>query len=453
MRNDALNYAKNHRTEYLNELKELLSIPSISTQSEHANDVKAAAQWVANRLTAAGVENVQIMPTGGHPVVYGDWLNAGDAPTVIVYGHYDVQPVDPLDLWKTPPFEPDIRDDYIYARGATDDKGQMFAHIAAVDSILKANGSLPVNLKFLLEGEEEVGSKNLENFITTHTDLLAADCALISDSHILSPAQPLVAYGLRGLAIFELEVRSADHDLHSGQYGGAIHNPLTALVEILSKMHNENGTVQIPGFYDDVLPVSAEEHALMEQLPNHILEETGAKKLWGEKEFSPHERTSARPTFEIHGIVGGYTGEGSKTVIPARAFAKLSMRLVPNQDPDKVARQFEDYVAQIAPDTVDVEIRAFDRVPASLVDRHDPAIEAMTKAYEASFGNTPLFAREGGSIPVVLMFQQHLGIPVALMGLGLPDDALHAPNERFYLPNFYRGIEASIHFMHEYAGK
>ncbi len=453
MSNVAINYMHDHRQQYLAEMKELLSIPSISAQSQHLPDMEKASRWIANRLSDAGIQNVQIMPTGGHPLVYGDWLHADGAPTVLIYGHYDVQPVDPIDLWETPPFEPTIRDDYIFARGATDDKGQMFAHIAAVDAMLKSDGKLPLNVKFILEGEEEVGSKNLETFIAGHTDLLAADCALISDSHILSPTQPLVTYGLRGLAIFELEVRSAAHDMHSGQYGGVVHNPLTALVEILSKMHNDNGTVQIPGFYDDVQPVSAEEHAMMEKLPNHILEETGAKKLWGEKEFSIPERTGARPTFEIHGIVGGYVDEGSKTVIPAHAFAKLSMRLVPNQDPEKVTRQFKDYVAQIAPDTVDVEVRTYDRAPASLVDRHDSAIAAMCQAYEESFGNPPLFAREGGSIPVVQMFQQYLDVPVALMGIGLADDNLHAPNERFYLPNFYRGIEASIRFMHIYSKK
>ncbi len=453
MSNAAINYANEHRRQYLTEMEALLSIPSISAQSEHIPDMEKAARWIADRLTDAGIENVAIVPTAGHPLVYGDWLHAEGAPTVLIYGHYDVQPVDPIDLWDTPPFEPTIRDDYIYARGATDDKGQMFAHIAAVDAMLNADGKLPVNVKFLLEGEEEVGSKNLEDFIAGHADLLKTDCALISDSHIISPTQPLAAYGLRGLVILELEVRSAARDMHSGQYGGVVHNPLTALVHILAKMHNENGTVQIPGFYDDVLPVSAEEHEMMAKLPDHILEETGAKKLWGEKEFNVHERTGARPTFEIHGIVGGYTGEGSKTVIHAHAFAKLSMRLVPNQDPEKVIEQFKAYVADITPDTVDVEIRTYDRAPASLVDRHDPAIVAMSQAYEESFGNPPLFAREGGSIPVVLLFQQYLGIPVALMGIGLADDNLHAPNERFYLPNFYHGIEASIRFMNIYAAQ
>jgi len=259
-----------------------------------------------------------------------------------------------------------------------------------------------------------------------------------------------VAYGLRGLVILEVEIKSAAHDLHSGQYGGVVHNPLVALAHLLATMHDENGTVTIPGFYDDVLPLEAEERAQLAQLPENYLEETGARKLWGEKEFIPTERTGARPTFEIHGIVGGYIGEGSKTVIPAKATAKLSMRLVPNQDPEKIIRQFTDYVQQLVPDTVTVEVRAYDRAPATLVGRHNPAIVAMSNAYTASFGQEPLFAREGGSIPVVLMFQKHLGLPVALMGIGLPDDNLHAPDEHIYLPNFYRGIEASIHFMHEY---
>jgi len=451
MSNAALNYAKNHQSDYLAALKDFLSMPSISTQSEHADDIQRTAEWLAKRMTDIGLENVQIMPTGGHPVVYADWLHAENAPTVLVYGHYDVQPVDPINLWDTPPFEPTVHNNYIFARGATDDKGQMFVHVAAVEAMLATDGKLPVNIKFLLEGEEEIGSKNLESFIASHLDLLKADAALVSDTHILSPDQPSVAYGLRGLVILELEVRSASQDLHSGQYGGVVHNPLTALVEMLAKMHNENGTVTIPGFYDDVLPLSEEESARLRAVPENYLAETGATKLWGEAEFHPNERTGARPTFEIHGIVGGYIGEGSKTVIPASAFAKLSMRLVPNQDPEKVIQQFIDYVNQIAPDTVRVEVRQADRAAASIVDLNDPAIVAMSNAYKLGFGKEPLFSREGGSIPVVLLFQKYLGLPVALMGVGLPDDNLHSPNEKFYLPNFYNGINASIHFMNEYA--
>jgi len=446
----ALDYSKNHQSDYLAALKDFLSIPSISTQSEHVADIQRAAEWLAARMTAGGLENVQIMPTGGHPAVYADWLHAENAPTVLIYGHYDVQPVDPIDLWDTPPFEPTVRNNYIFARGATDDKGQMFIHVAAVEAILATDGKLPVNVKFLLEGEEEIGSKNLENFIASHVDLLKADAALVSDTHILSPDQPSVAYGLRGLAILELEVKSASQDLHSGQYGGVIHNPLTALVEMLAKMHNENGTVTIPGFYDDVLPLSEEESAMLKAVPENYLAETGATKLWGEAEFHPNERTGARPTLEIHGIVGGYIGEGSKTVIPAGAFAKLSMRLVPNQDPEKVIQQFIDYVAQITPATVRTEVRQADRAAASIVDLNDPAIIAMSNAYELGFGKKPLFSREGGSIPVVLLFQKYLGLPVALMGVGLPDDNLHSPNEKFFLPNFYKGINSSIHFMDEY---
>ncbi len=452
MSEQAIAFIRNNQAACLAQLKDFLSIPSISTQSEHQADMQKTAAWLTATMEAIGLQHVQIMPTAKHPVVYGDWLNAGpDAPTVLIYGHYDVQPVEPLDLWESPPFEPTVRGDNLFARGATDDKGQLFVHLAAVNALLKTEGALPVNVKFILEGEEEIGSVNLEAFISGHLELLQADCALVSDTPIPSPDQPAIVYGLRGLALFELDVRSAQRDLHSGQYGGVVHNPLVALAHLIAKMHTENGAVTIPGFYDDVVPLDDEEARLLDEQPEAYLAETGARKLWGEAEFSPNARTGARPTFEVHGIVGGYTGEGSKTVIPAAATAKLSMRLVPNQDPDKVAAQFIKYVHQLAPDTVEVAVRRYDWGPAALIDRHDPAVQAAAAAYKKSFGRQPLFVREGGSIPVVTMFQQHLHLPVAMMGFGLTDDNLHAPNEKIHLPNLYRGMEAAIHFLKEYA--
>ncbi len=447
-----VDYARNNRSRYLEMLKELLSIPSISTQSVHNADMQRCAEWLTQTMSSVGLKNTAIYPTPGHPVVYGEWLEAGpNAPTALIYGHYDVQPPDPLELWETPPFEPSVRGDNIYARGATDDKGQLFIHLAAVDALFKTTGALPVNIKFIIEGEEESGGKNLDPFIKSHQDLLAADCALISDTSIVSPEQPSIVYALRGLATLEIEVKSAARDLHSGQYGGAIHNPLLALSQIISAMFDENNRITIPGFYDDVLPLGDEERDLLAALPDTLLQETGARNLWGDPAFTPVERISARPTFEVHGIVGGYTDEGVKTVIPAEATAKISMRLVPNQDPQKIAQRFTDYVNALAPDTVTLKIRQTGLGNGAVIDRNDPSMMAASNAYQAAFRRRPIFTREGGSIPVVAAFQRILDLPVVMMGFGLTDDRLHSPNEKFHLPNFYRGIETSIHFMQEYA--
>ncbi|RME48466.1 MAG: dipeptidase [Caldilineae bacterium] len=452
MTSKALTHAQNNRSLYLDWLKALLAIPSISAQREHAADVRRAAEWLLDKMQAIGLQKTAIYPTPGHPIVYGEWLEAGpQAPTVLIYGHYDVQPPDPLDEWETPPFEPTIRGDDIFARGATDDKGQLLTHLAAVDALLRAEGALPVNVKFFIEGEEEIGGEHLDDFIAAHTDLLAADCGLISDTAIAAPDQPVIVYGLRGLVYFEVTVRSAEHDLHSGIYGGAIHNPLNALAAIIAAMHDETGRITIPGFYEDVLPLTESERVTLEQIPDTYLEETGARKLWGEPQFTARERTTARPSFDVHGIVGGYTAEGQKTVIPARATAKMSLRLAPNQDPLKAAEQFTRHIQNLAPDTVTVTVERKSYGYPALIDRDDPAIVAAANAYRAAFGNQPLFRREGGSIPVVATLQRMLNLPVAMMGFGLPDDRLHAPNEKFHLPNFYRGIEASIHFLREYA--
>lgn len=444
-------YAQSHQANYLAQLQAFLRHPSISTQDEHAEDVRRCAAWLVDFMQSIGLKHCQLISTAGHPVVYGDWLAAGpEAPTLLVYGHYDVQPVDPLEAWQSPPFEPTVRGDNLYARGATDDKGQLFIHLAAVDAWLKQHGELPVNIKFLLEGEEEIGSRNLEAFIREHADLLQADAAVISDTSMNQPGQPVMVVGLRGLAAFELRVQSANQDLHSGMYGGVVHNPLLALAEMLSKI-NQGGKITIPGFYDDVLPPEREadfDPAAGTELYRH---ETGAPHLWGEADYSPRERIGSRPTFEVHGIVGGYTAPGVKTVIPAEATAKITMRLVPHQDPHKIARQFEAYLQLLAPSTVQAELTYLGGTIAGLIDPNDPVIRAAAQAYADGFGAGPLFEREGGSIPVVTMFQQHLGLPVAMMGYGLSDDNLHAPNEKFHLPNFYQGIETSIRFMQAYA--
>ncbi|MFQ5575625.1 MAG: dipeptidase [Anaerolineae bacterium] len=452
MSKEAIKYLRSNRRRYLETLKTFLTIPSISTQSEHKADMQSAAAWLVETMTSFGLAQAKLHPTPGHPIVYGEWLGAGPtAPTVLIYGHYDVQPPDPLDQWNSPPFEPTVRGEDLFARGATDDKGQLFTHLAAVDALLKTEGKLPLNVKFLIEGEEEIGGLNLDRFIADNLSLLNADCALISDSPFVGRGQPAIVYGLRGMVQFELQARSAGHDLHSGAYGGVVHNPINALAKIIAAMHNENNGITIPGFYDDVLPLNESERVMLEKLPEAFLEETGARKLWGEAQFTARERVGVRPTFDVHGIVGGYTDEGQKTVIPAAATAKVSLRLVPNQDPHKVTDQFTQYVRSLTPDTISLEVVRQSWGYPALIDRNDPAITAASKAYEQAFKTKPLFAREGGSIPVVATLQHLLNLPVAMMGFGLPDDNLHAPNEKFHLPNFYRGAEAGIHFMAHYA--
>ncbi|RME70804.1 MAG: dipeptidase [Chloroflexi bacterium] len=449
MRQQALEYARTHQDEALNGLIELLRIPSISALPAHQPDIHRAAQWLVDRLTAIGLENARIIPTDGHPLVYADWLHAAGAPTLLVYGHYDVQPVDPLDEWHTPPFEPTIQGDKLYARGADDNKGQFFAHVAAVEAYLKSAGQLPVNLKFILEGEEEVGSPNLDKFIQHNQDLLRADALLISDTPMADPDTPVVVTGVRGLVYTEIFMQGPRRDLHSGAYGGAVHNPLNALVKVLAALHDEQGRVTVPGFYDDVQELTPAEREAINAGPlteESVLAETGAPALWGEPGYTVAERLSVRPTLDIHGIKGGFIGEGGKTVIPAKASAKVSMRLVPHQDPHKIARQFADYVRRLSPPTVTVEVVTHAAADSAVVDIADPAVQAAGTACELAFGRRPLFQREGGTLPIVATFGKVLGAPVVMMGLGLPDDNIHAPNERFHLPNFYRGIEAAIHY-------
>jgi acetylornithine deacetylase/succinyl-diaminopimelate desuccinylase-like protein len=450
MSNPAIEYARSHREEHLRQLLELLAIPSVSTLPEHEADVRRAAEWVADQMKAIGLQEVRVYPTEGHPVVYGHWLGAADAPTVLIYGHYDVQPADPLEEWETPPFEPTIRDGNIYARGASDDKGQFLTHLKSVEAYLRSVGALPVNVKFMIEGEEEIGSPHLAHFVRDHQDLLRADLALISDSAILGPDQPSIVYGLRGLAYLEMEVTGPDHDLHSGTFGGAVRNPAEALCNIIAALKDDQGRIRIPGFYDDVRPLSEEERATLAQVPFDeaaFRERAGIKQTWGEAGYSVIEQISARPTLDVNGIWGGFTGNGSKTIIPARAAAKISMRLVPDQQPERVFQLFKEYVEAIAPPEVTVEVRYLNGIEASIIDRDIPEMKAASKAYEQVWGKAPVFTREGGSIPVVSMITHTLGIPTILMGFGLPDDRLHSPNEKFAIENFYKGIETSIRFL------
>lgn len=450
MRNDALTYAQQHRAENLADLQELLRIPSISTLPESKPDLQHAAQWLADKFSQLGLQHVQILPTAGHPVVYADWLNAGPAaPTLLVYGHYDVQPVDPLDEWLTPPFEPTVKGDNMFGRGTTDDKGQLYVHIAAVEAYLKGAGQLPLNVKFILEGEEEIGSPNLNDFMQSHLDLLKADAAVISDTHMLDPYTPVLTTGVRGLAYLEVTLRGSAHDLHSGTYGGVVENPLNALVRLLASLHDEQNRVTIPGFYDDVQDPSPAERAAINSgliTDESVLAETGAPALWGEAGYTTAERKSIRPTLDIHGIRGGFVGAGQKTVIPAVASAKVSMRLVPHQNAEKIAQLFIDHIRRIAPKTMEVSVETMNCGDAAVVDISAPAVEAAAAAYEQGFGRRPFYMREGGSLPIVSLLNQLLNIPVIMMGFGLPDDRLHAPNEKFHLPNFYRGIETAIHY-------
>lgn len=453
-RSELDSYLQDVRARQLAELCEWLRIPSISTLPQHRADVEQAAGWLAQKMTASGLENVEIIKTSGHPLVYGDWLHAAGAPTILMYGHYDVQPVDPLALWTSPPFTPTVRGDDLFALGASDDKGQTFVHIAALEALLATRGTLPVNVKFVVEGEEEDGSQALMAYVPTATEKLAADVCLISDTHMLAPDQPLLIYGLRGMWAGEVTVRGPARDLHSGMYGGAVHNPNQALCELLAQLHDETGRVTVPGFYDDVQPLDDQERAALAQVPygeEELLAESGVPMAWGEPAFTVTERVGARPTLEINGIWGGFIGDGFKTVIPAEAHAKVSCRLVPHQHSAAIGALLERYLQQIAPPTVQVTVHTRQHAPATMVPLDVPEIQAVARAYERTFGARPVFSREGGSIPVATLVQETLGIPILFMGFGLPDDNLHAPNEKLHLPNFYRGIRASIALMEELA--
>jgi acetylornithine deacetylase/succinyl-diaminopimelate desuccinylase-like protein len=453
---DPLSHAAQHQSAHLEELLEFLRIPSISTQPDHREQVVAAAEWLAKSMEAAGLENVRLIQTEGHPLVYGENLHAGeDAPTLLIYGHYDVQPPDPLDLWQSPPFEPEVRDDYLYARGSADDKGQLYIHVKAIEAFVRGGAGLPVNVKFLAEGEEEIGGKSLSAFIPEHEELLSADVAVVSDTPMLGIGQPAIVYGLRGMAYMLVDVYGPQRDLHSGHYGGAVNNPINVLARMIARMQDENGKVLIPGFYDDVRVLDEEERRILNELPldeQAWAEEIGVPQPWGEEEFTLVERIGARPTLDVNGIVGGYTGDGGKTVLPAHAHAKISMRLVPDQVPAKIIDAFTRFVHEIAPPEVRVDVRPTGSgSPASISDYNTDAVLAAADAYQEVYGQKPVLMREGGSIPVVGELQTHLGLETVLMGFSSPDAQIHAPNERFYLPNFYQGIETVIHFLHDYA--
>jgi acetylornithine deacetylase/succinyl-diaminopimelate desuccinylase-like protein len=441
-------YYHENRERFLQGLISLLKIPSVSTLPEHKPDMRRAVEFLANELREMGMKNVEIIEgkASQHPLLYAEWLEAAGKPTLLLYGHYDVQPPDPLDEWVSPPFEPTIRNDNLYARGAVDDKGQIYLLVKALEGFLKTEGKLPINIKLLFEGEEEVGGQHIEEYVAAHPDRLKADVALICDTEMFAPELPTITTGLRGLVYTELEARGASHDLHSGVYGGAAPNPFQALAEMVNKLKGPDGKIRIPGFYARVKKPSAKELAAWKRLPfnekEYLRKEVGSTALVGEKGYSVLERTWARPTFEVHGFRGGFTGEGAKTVIPAVGVAKISMRLVPDMDPKEVFRQYAAYVKKITPKGIKTSVRLISSAPASVVSTESRWIAAAVEAMEQVFKNRTVYMRSGGSIPIVGVFQRNLKIPSVMMGFGLPDDNLHAPNEKFHLPNFYRGIDA-----------
>jgi acetylornithine deacetylase/succinyl-diaminopimelate desuccinylase-like protein len=451
---NVIDFINVNRERYLEELKALLAIPSISALPAHAGDVKRCAEWCAGEMRRIGLQNVRLIETPGYPVVYGDWLGAPGAPTILFYGHYDVQPVDPLDLWESPPFEATIRDGEIYARGSADDKGQVFMHFKAVEAHLKQNGRLPVNIKFILEGEEEVGSVNLDEFVRAHKADLAADVVVISDSPMFARGVPSICYGLRGLVYFQIDLRGSSTDLHSGSFGGAVANPAFVLAQMLAQMKDRGGRIRIPGFYDDVVPLKDEERQAWASLPfneKKYRKDFGIPKLFGETDYTTLERTWARPTLEINGMLSGFTGEGAKTVLPAVAMAKISMRLVPNQDPNRIAELFETYVRKLAPKTMELTVTRMHGGKPWMTSFDNLYVQAAGRAIEKGFGQKPVFTREGGSIPVVSTFQEELGLPSVLFGVGLPDENAHAPNEKLDVANFHGGIIASAMLYEEIA--
>jgi acetylornithine deacetylase/succinyl-diaminopimelate desuccinylase-like protein len=448
-----MNYFQEHQAEFLEGLKAFLRIPSISTLSENKPDIRRAAEFALNELRGAGMTSAELIESdsGGNPLVYAEWLGAPGKPTILFYGHYDVQPADPLDEWKSPPFEPEVRNNNIYARGAVDDKGQVYIQIKAVEGLMKMHGKLPVNVKFLLEGEEETGGEHIEAYVKSRPPRLKADAVVVCDTEMFAPELPSICIGLRGMVYYELAVQGAKQDLHSGVYGGAAPNPIMAIAEILTRLKDANGRILIPGFYDHVQPPSDKEREAWARLPFNEKEytevEMGAKALVGEPGLSVFERTWARPTVEVHGIRGGFTAEGAKTVIPARAVAKISTRLVGDQSVDEAIAQTQAAVKAVCPKGVTAELKVLHSGAPSLTNPDNPFIHAAADALKQTFGKDTVYIRSGGSIPIVGVFDRYLGIPSVMMGFGLPDDNLHAPNEKFHLPNFYRGIETVARYL------
>lgn len=444
-------YQEKNKDRFLEELFELLRIPSVSAKSEHKKDMLQCAELVKKRLLDAGADTVNIYPTDGHPIVYGEKIIDPKKPTVLVYGHYDVQPAEPLELWKTPPFEPTVIDGKIFARGSCDDKGQFYMHVKALEILVQTN-SLNNNIKFCIEGEEEIGSPHLGKFVADHKELLKADCVLISDSAMISLETPSLDVGLRGLSYIEVEVTGPNRDLHSGVYGGAVANPITILAKMIASLHDENNHITIPGFYDDVLESTPAERELMAKAPfdeEAFKADLGIKELWGEKGYTTHERTGVRPTLELNGIWGGYTGEGAKTVLPSKAYAKISARLVPNQKSDKIAEMLIQHMEKIAPANVTVKATLHHGGEPYLTPLNSIAYQAASKAVETTLGKVPIPVRGGGSIPICALFEKELGIKIVFMGFGLDSDNLHSPNEKFNMANFYKGIE-TIPYFHQY---
>jgi acetylornithine deacetylase/succinyl-diaminopimelate desuccinylase-like protein len=452
MASSSVGYAQQNQQRFLGELKDLLRIPSVSTAPEHKNDVRRAAEFVAADMRRIGLENVEIIATKGHPLIYADWLHAPGKPTVLCYAHYDVQPAEPLNEWITPPFEPTERNQNIYARGAVDDKGQLWMEIKAIEALMKGHdGKLPLNVKFIIEGEEEVGGESIAAYLRKEKAKLKADFALVCDTELFAPDLPTLCVGLRGLVYTEIEAKGAMTDLHSGMYGGAAPNPLFALIEIISKLKDAKGHILIPGFYKGLKAPTAAELRAWKRLPfneeHYRKTEVGSKVLTGEPGYSVLYRTWARPTLEVHGMPGGFTATGAKTVIPAKASAKVSMRLVPNQDPDDILKKYTKFVKKLTPKGIEIKVKVHSKGPACVVDTNNRFIKPATEAMREVFKKDTVFIRSGGSIPVVTDFQDVLKIPSVMMGFGLPDDNLHAPNEKFHIPNFYRGIETIIRFF------
>jgi acetylornithine deacetylase/succinyl-diaminopimelate desuccinylase-like protein len=457
MTSPAVDFARQNQPRFLEELKDLLRIPSVSTAPEHTSDVQRAAQYVVNELNRIGMQNVALIPTKGHPLIYADWLRAPGKPTVICYAHYDVQPAEPLDEWISPPFEPTVRNQNLYARGAVDDKGQLWMEIKALEALMRGHGGkLPINVKVLIEGEEEVGGESIAAYVRKEKSKLKADFALVCDTELFAPDLPTLCVGLRGLLYTEIEAVGAKTDLHSGMYGGAAPNPLFALVEILSKLKDAKGRVLIPGFYSKVKPPSSDELKAWKKLPfneeHYRKAEVGSAVLTGEPGFSVLYRTWARPTLEIHGMPGGFTAAGAKTVIPARASAKVSMRLVPNQDPEDILGRYTKMVKRLTPRGIQTKVKVWSKGPACVVGTDNKYVRASTEAMHEVFKKSTVFIRSGGSIPIVTDFQDVLKIPSVMMGFGLPDDNLHAPNEKFHIPNFHRGVESICLFFEKLGG-
>jgi acetylornithine deacetylase/succinyl-diaminopimelate desuccinylase-like protein len=447
----AVSYARRHRPRFVAELKDFVRFPSVSNQPQHARDLRKCAAWLATHLRSIGMEQVRILLTRRHPIVYAAWQHARGRPTILIYGHYDVQPPEPLHHWRTPPFDPIVKNNNLYGRGACDDKGQLFTHVKALESYLRTDRTLPVNVKCIFEGEEELGgSPGLEAFVKRNQTALRADAAVMSDTRMLGPGRPAIGYAQRGNIRFEVQVQGPQQDLHSGNFGGVVHNPLQALCEIIAGLQDPDGRVTIPGFYDKVREWSVKERQYMAQTGPRdadILHDATVSRPWGETGYNLYERITIRPALTLNGLSGGYQGPGIKTVIPATALAKLSIRIVPDQTPSDIERLFREHITQAAPPGLRVKVRTLAASHPAMVNRNHPALKAAALAYKRGFGAAPVFLRSGGSVPAASIFQKALGIPTVLMGFALPDDHIHAPNEKFYLPNFFRGIETSIWYL------